>query len=127
MTNQEITVVYKWTANPGKAEELKAIYKEVAAQMQQNEPDALKVDCYFDESSNTLIVYDLFKDAAALGLHLGTTAAGHFGDLLQIAVPGPFLFCGDVPEEMQKAALGMGLDATFAPRQFGFARTMVDQ
>ena len=29
MTNQEITVVYKWSANPGKAEELKAIYKEV--------------------------------------------------------------------------------------------------
>jgi hypothetical protein len=29
MTNQEIAVVYKWTANPGKAEGLKAIYREV--------------------------------------------------------------------------------------------------
>ena len=122
MTNQEIAVVYKWTANPGKAEELKAIYREVAKQMQETEPNALKVECYFEESSNVLIVYDLFKDGTALGQHLGTTAAGHFPTLLQIAVPGPFLFCGDVPEELKQAALGMGLDATFAPQVFGFTR-----
>ena len=122
MNNQEITVVYKWTANPGKADELKAIYKQVADQMQETEPNALKVGCYFDEGSDTLIVYDLFNDAAALGQHLGTTAAGHFGDLLQIATPGPFLFCGEVPDELQQAAVGMGLDATFAPKIFGFER-----
>lgn len=122
MTNQEITVVYSWTANPGKEAELKAIYQEVAKQMQETEPDAIKVDCYFDEEKGKLVVYDLFKDGAALGQHLGTTAAGHFQSLLQIAVPGPFLFCGDVPEELKQAALGMGLDATFAPRAFGFSR-----
>ncbi|NNF33885.1 MAG: hypothetical protein HKN68_07240 [Saprospiraceae bacterium] len=123
MTNQEITVVYKWTAKPGKAEELKAIYRAVSKQMEETEPNALKVDCYFDETSDVLIVYDLFKDGAALGQHLGTTAAGHFPELLNIAIPGPFLFCGEVPEELKQAALGMGLDATFAPRSFGFARS----
>ena len=123
MKNQEITVVYKWTAKQGKAEELKAIYREVEKQMQETEPNALKVDCYFDNTTDTLIVYDLFKDGAALGQHLGTTAAGHFPKLLQIAVPGPFLFCGDVPEELKKAAVGMGLDATFAPHIFGFNRS----
>ena len=122
MENQEITVVYKWTAKPGKAEELKAIYKEVENQMKETEPGALKVDCFFDKDSGVLLVSDLFKDAAALGQHLGTTAAGHFPNLLQIAEPGPFLFCGAVPEEMKQAALGMGLDATFAPRDFGFER-----
>lgn len=122
MTNQSITVVYNWTAKPGKEEELKAIYKEVESQMIANEPGALKVDCYFDEGKGRLVVYDLFEDGAALGLHLGTTAAGHFQTLLQIATPGPFLFCGDVPEDLKKAALGMGLDATFAPRVFGFDR-----
>ena len=127
MKNQEIMVVYKWTANPGKSEELKAIYKEVDKQMQETEPNALRVNGYFDESTRTLIIYDLFKDAAALGQHLGTTAAGHFGDLLQIATPGPFLFCGEIPEEMKQAALGMGLDATFAPRIFGFDRTLISQ
>ena len=122
MKDQSISVIYKWTAKPGKAEELKAIYREVEKQMKETEPNALKVDCYFDDSTDTLIVYDLFKDGAALGQHLGTTAAGHFPTLLQIAVPGPFLFCGDVPEELKQGAIGMGLDATFAPHIFGFDR-----
>lgn len=122
MKNQEITVVYKWTANPGKAKELQQVYGDVAKMMQETEPHAIQVDCFFDESTDTLIVYDLFKDGAALGQHLSTTAAGHFPALLQIATPGPFLFCGEVPEELKKAAIGMGLDATFAPHIFGFNR-----
>lgn len=122
MKNQEIAVIYKWTANAGKAEELQAMYREVAKDMKATEPHALKVDCFFDEKTNALVVYDLFKDGAALGQHLGTTAAAHFPALLQIAVPGAFLFCGDVPEELQQAALSMGLDATFAPHMFGFDR-----
>ena len=126
MANQEITVVYKWTAKAGNAEALKAIYREVEQQMQETEPNALQVECYFDESNSTLIVYDLFKDGAALAQHLGTTAAGHFPSLLQIAEPGPFLFCGEVPEELKQAAIGMGLDATFAPRAFGFNRRIME-
>ena len=122
MNNQEVMVVYKWTAKEGNSEQLKAIYKEVESQMKSNEPGALKVQCYFDETSSTLVVMDLFSDAGAVGFHLGTTAAGHFNDLLKIAVPGEFLFCGEVPEEMKQAAVGMGLNATFAPTVFGFER-----
>ncbi len=122
MENQEITVVYKWTAKPGKGQELKGIYKDVEKQMQETEPGALKVECYYDEGTGVLLVLDLFKNADALGQHLGTTAAGHFPSLLEIAVPGPFLFCGKVPEQLQQAAKGMGLDATFAPPVFGFDR-----
>ena len=66
--------------------------------------------------------YDLFVDAGAVGFHLGTTAAGHFENLLQIAIPGEFLFCGEIPEEMKQSAIGMGLNATFAPHIFGFNR-----
>ncbi len=122
MENQLITVVYKWTAKEGKVESLKGIYNHVTDAMKANEPGALEVNCYFDESSNTLIVYDHFQDAGALGFHLGTTAGAHFPQLLEVANPGPFLFLGEVPQEMQQAALAMGLDATFAPKQFGFAR-----
>ena len=122
MENQQVMVVYKWTAKEGNSEQLKAIYREVESQMKSNEPGALKVQCYFDESTSTLVVMDLFSDAGAVGFHLGTTAAGHFNNLLQSAVPGEFLFCGEVPEEMKQAAVGMGLNATFAPSVFGFER-----
>lgn len=122
MTNQEVMVVYKWTAKEGQSETLKGIYKEVTQQMEDNEPDAKHVECYFDETSSTLIVMDLFANASAVGFHLGTTAAGHFENLLSVANPGEFLFCGEIPEEMKQAAIGMGLKATFAPSVFGFQR-----
>lgn len=120
MENQGVTVVYKWTAKDGKSEELRSIYKEVINQMNSNEPGALNVQCYFDSTKSTLVVIDIFADANAVGFHLGTTAAGHFENLLEIATPGEFLFCGEVPNEMKEAALGMGLNATFAPWIFGF-------
>jgi quinol monooxygenase YgiN len=122
MTNQEVLVVYKWTAKEGQSDALKAIYKEVLQQMEANEPGAKHVECYFDETSSALVVMDLFTDAGAVGFHLGSTAAGHFENLLSIANPGEFLFCGEIPEEMKQAALGMGLQATFAPKIFGFQR-----
>lgn len=124
MENQEVMVVYNWTAKEGKSEDLKAIYQEVTDQMNANEPGALHVQCHFDESKSKLVVMDLFADAGAVGFHLGTTAAGHFENLLQIANPGEFLFMGNVPEEMKQAAVGMGLNATFAQKVFGFERAL---
>jgi quinol monooxygenase YgiN len=122
MENQEVLVVYSWTAKEGKSNELKGIYTEVTDQMKSNEPGAMKVQCYFDQSTSRLIVMDVFANAGAVGFHLGTTAAGHFENLLAIANPGEFLFCGEVPEEMKAAAISMGLNATFAPSVFGFER-----
>ena len=122
MKNEQITVVYSWTAKEGKSAELKAIYEDVTKQMNETEPGALAVDCFFDEACGKLVVSDVFANAEAVGFHLGTTAGAHWPELIQVADPGEFLFCGHVPEEMQQAAKGMGLNATFAPKAFGFAR-----
>ena len=122
MDRQHITVVYKWTAQPGKLDELKSIYEQVTEAMQQNEPDAEAVHCYVSEKDNALYVRDEFKDAAALGFHLSSTAAGHFPQLLAIAAPGPFFFFGDVPEELKQATEQMQLGAEFATHAFGFDR-----
>ena len=123
MKSQEITVFYKWTAKPGKLDELKAIYEEVLKGMKENEPGTLKMACYFADELNAIFVHDLFKDGAALGMHLGGTAAHHFPQLAQIAVPGPFFFCGDVPEELKQAAKGMNMGAEFGTHAFGFERS----
>ena len=122
MSNGEITVVYRWTAHPGKFDELKAIYREVARQMEENEPDATKMECYFAEEDQAVVVHDVFKDGAALGFHLGVTAAQHFPSLAEIAVPGPFFFCGDVPADLKQAAEGMNMGAVFGTHAFGFTR-----
>ena len=122
MTNTQITVIYKWTAQPGKLEELKSIYGQVTKEMEKNEPGAQSVHCYVSEKENALHVRDEFNDAAALGFHLSNTAAGHFPRLLEIASPGPFFFFGDVPEELQQATEKMQLGAEFSAHAFGYDR-----
>jgi quinol monooxygenase YgiN len=122
MTPSHITVVYKWTAKPGKLEELTKIYGEVTEAMRMNEPDAEAVHCYVSEEENSLYVRDEFKDADALGLHLSTTAPAHFPKLLEIATPGAFLFLGEVPDELKQGTRQMGLAAEFSAHAFGFDR-----
>jgi quinol monooxygenase YgiN len=78
MQPQHITVVYKWTANPGKLDELAATYAKVTEAMEQNEPGAEEVHCFVSEKENALYVRDEFQDAAALGFHLQSIAQVHF-------------------------------------------------
>ena len=122
MDQNHVTVVYKWTAKPGKLDELAALYAGVTEAMEQNEPGAEAVHVYVSESENALYVRDEFADADAVGFHLGTTAAAHFPDLLAIAAPGPFFFFGEVPDEMKQATEQMQLGAEFSTHHVGFDR-----
>lgn len=122
MDSNHVTVVYRWTAQPGKLDELAAMYKSVTDAMEQNEPGAETVHVYVSEGENALYVRDEFTDADAMGFHLGTTAAAHFPDLLAIATPGPFFFLGDVPDEMRQHVEQMGLGGQFATHLAGFDR-----
>ena len=122
MDSSHVTVVYKWTAQPGKLDELTAIYKSVTDAMEQNEPGAQAVHVYASEADNALYVRDEFQDAAAVGFHLSQTAAQHFPELLAIATPGPFFFMGDVPDEMKQATEQMQLGGEFSTHSAGFDR-----
>lgn len=122
MDSSHVTVVYKWTAQPGKLDELTGIYHDVTNAMEQNEPGAEAVHVYVSEAENALYVRDEFTNADAVGFHLGTTAGAHFGDLLAIATPGPFFFLGDVPDEMKAATEQMQLGGEFATHAAGFDR-----
>ncbi len=122
MNSNHVTVVYSWTAQPGKLEELTALYAEVTAQMEANEPSAEEVQVHVAESEGRLYVRDEFADAGAVGFHLGTTAASHFESLLAIATPGTFYFLGEIPDELKAAISEMGLPAEFATNVAGFKR-----
>ena len=122
MSSNNVTVIYKWTAQPDKLDELRAIYEKVAEAMEQNEPGAEAVHIYVSKDENALYVRDEFKDAAALRFHLQETAAAHFQDLMAIATPGAFYFWGEIPMEIQQAARQMGLQAEFGSHVVGFDR-----
>jgi quinol monooxygenase YgiN len=123
MNDQEISVTYMWTAKPGKMAALRATYESVARESEANEPGVPWMNCYEVQGSDAIIIQEVFQDGAALSMHLGKTAAQFFPGLLEIADPGPFFFCGNVPDEIVQAVAGMGLDATFATRAFGFSRS----
>ena len=122
MDNNHITVVYKWTAQPGKLDELTSIYTEVTKAMEANEPGAEEVYVHVSEQDNAIYVRDEFRDAEAMGFHLSTTAAAHFPQLLAIATPGPFFFLGEVPDAMKQATEQMQLGGEFARLMAGFTR-----
>ena len=122
MDSSHVTVMYKWTAQPGKLDELASIYAGVTEAMEQNEPGAEAVHIYVSESDNAVYVRDEFADAQAVGYHLSTTAAAHFADLLAIATPGPFFFLGEVPDELRAATEQMQLGGEFATHSAGFER-----
>ena len=109
MDTNHITVVYKWTAQPGKLGELTSIYEDVTDAVEANEPGAEAVHIYVSEQDNALYVRDEFTDAAAMGFHLSTTAAAQFPQWLAVATPGPFFFVGDVPAELKQATVQMQL------------------
>ena len=122
MDSSHVTVMYKWTAQPGKLDELASIYAGVTEAMHKNEPGAEAVHIYVSEQDNAIYVRDEFVDAAAMGYHLSTTAAAHFGDLMAIATPGPFFFLGEVPAELKAATEQMQLGGEFAIHAAGFDR-----
>ena len=122
MDSKHVTVVYKWTAQTGKLDELSSIYSGVVEAMRQNEPGAEAVHVYASEADNAVYVRDEFQDAAAMGFHLSTTAAAHFPQLLAIATPGPFFFLGDVLEDIEQATEQMQLGGEFATHAAGFDR-----
>ena len=122
MNPNAITVVYKWTAKPGQLDALTGIYRGVTDAMEANEPGALAVHVHVSEDDDALYVCDEFADVNALGFHLSETAGPHFPKLLEVATPGTFYFFGNVPEEMQQAARGMGLAAEFSSHVKGFNR-----
>ena len=122
MDSNHVTVMYKWTAQPGKLDELASIYADVTEAMEADEPGAEAVHIYVSEADNAVYVRDEFADAAAMGYHLSTTAAAHFPALVAIARPGPFFFLGDVPDEMKAATEQMGLGGEFATHTAGFDR-----
>ena len=122
MDNSHVTVVYRWTAKPGKLDELTTIYQAVTEAMEQNEPGAETVHVYVSTEDNAIYVRDEFTNADAMGFHLGTTAAAHFPDLLAIATPGPFFFLGDIPADMRQHVEQMGLGGQFATHAAGFDR-----
>ena len=118
----EIDLTYVWTAHEGQEERLVATYEAVGAMLEANEPGLTLYEIAVSETGNQIIIHEVFEDSNALAFHLSETAAQFFPQLVEFATPGPFIFRGDVPEELKAAAYQMNMGAIFTSDWDGFER-----
>ncbi len=118
----EIDLTYVWTAHDGQAERLVATYEAVGEMLEAHEPGLLLYEIAVSESGDQIIIHEVFEDSDALAFHLSETAAKFFPQLVEFATPGPFIFRGDVPEELKAAAYEMNMGAIFTGDWDGFSR-----
>lgn len=121
-TSSEIELTYVWTAHEGHEEQLVATYEAVGAMLEANEPGLIAYEIAVSETNNQIIIHEVFEDENALGFHLSHTAAQFFPQLVEFATPGPFIFRGDVPEDLKAAAYQMDMGAIFTTEWTGFER-----
>ena len=118
----EIALTYVWTAHEGQEERLVATYGAVGEILEANEPGLISYEIAVSETGNQIVIHEVFEDGDALAFHLSETAAQFFPQLVEFATPGPFIFRGDVPEELKDAAYGMNMGAIFTGDWDGFER-----
>ncbi|MEM9476036.1 MAG: antibiotic biosynthesis monooxygenase family protein [Pseudomonadota bacterium] len=118
----EITLTYIWTAHEGQEERLVATYGTVGEILEANEPGLIAYEIAVSETGNQIVIHEVFEDGDALAFHLSETAAQFFPQLVEFATPGPFIFRGDVPEELKAASYGMNMGAIFTGDWGGFER-----
>ncbi len=118
----EIALTYVWTAHEGQEERLVATYGAVGEILEANEPGLISYEIAVSETGNQIVIHEVFEDGNALAFHLSETAAQFFPQLVEFATPGPFIFRGDVPDELRAAAYQMEMGAIFTGDWEGFER-----
>ncbi len=118
----EIALTYVWTAHEGQEERLIATYEAVGELLEANEPGLISYEIAVSETGHQIVIHEVFEDGDALAFHLSETAAAFFPQLVEFAAPGPFIFRGDVPEELRTAAYQMNMGAIFTGDWTGFER-----
>lgn len=121
-SGSEIALTYVWTAHAGQEERLVATYGAVGEILEANEPGLISYEAAVSETGHQIVIHEVFEDGDALAFHLSETAAQFFPQLVEFATPGPFIFRGDVPEELKAAAYQMEMGAIFTGEWNGFAR-----
>ena len=121
-TGSEIALTYVQTAHEGQEDRLVATYGAVGEMLEANEPGLISYEIAVSETGDQIVIHAVFKDGNALAFHLSETAAQFFPQLVEFATPGPFIFRGDVPEELKAAAYQMDMGAIFTGDWDGFER-----
>lgn len=79
--------------------------------IEANGPGQLSHQIAISESGGQIVIHEVFEDGNSLAFHLS-----------EFATPGPFIFSGDVPEELRAAAFQIDMGAIFTGDRDSFER-----
>ena len=119
----KINVRYELTINPGSAEELRNIAKQMTALNSIGEPDTLLYDVYINEEKSLLTFWHTQKDSDALLFHADRFSKGDFvSQIMEHTSNYKLAFYGNVSKEAKQWMADNDFEADFYEYIDGFQR-----
>ena len=119
----KINVRYELTINPGSAEELRNIAKQMTAVNSIGEPDTLLYDVYINEENSLLTFWHTQKDSDALLFHADRFSKGDFvSQIMELTSNYKLAFYGNVSKEARHWMAENDFEADFFEYIDGFQR-----
>ena len=119
----KINVRYELTINPGSAEELRNIARQMTALNSIGEPDTLLYDVYINEEKSLLTFWHTQKDSDALLFHADRFSKGDFvSQIMEHTSNYKLVFYGNVSKEAKQWMADNDFEADFYEYIDGFQR-----
>ena len=119
----KINVRYELTINPGSAEELRNIAKQMTAVNSIGEPDTLLYDVYINEEKSLLTFWHTQKDSDALLFHADRFSKGNFvSQIMEHTSNYKLAFYGNVSQKAKQWMADNNFEADFYEYIDGFQR-----
>ena len=119
----KINVRYELTINPGSADELRNIAKQMTAVNSKGEPDTLLYDDYINEEKSLLTFWHTQKDSDALLFHADRFSKGDFvSQIMEHTSNYKLAFYGNVSKEAKQWMADNDFEADFYEYIDGFQR-----
>ena len=119
----KINVRYELTINPGSADELRNIAKQMTAVNSVGEPDTLLYDVYINEEKSLLTFWHTQKDSDALLFHADRFSKGDFvSQIMEHTSNYKLAFYGNVSKEAKQWMADNNFEADFYEYIDGFQR-----
>ena len=119
----KINVRYELTINPGSAEELRNIAKQMTAVNSIGEPETLLYDVYINEEKSLLTFWHTQKNSDALLFHADRFSKGDFvSQIMEHTSNYKLVFYGNVSKEAKQWMADNNFEADFYEYIDGFQR-----
>ena len=123
MAIQQIDLFYELKIKEGKAQELRAIAREMVSFIKNGEPNTQVYNVYISEDEKLLTYWETHADSEALMFHADRFANGDYiGQVLERTEGARLCFFGEVSGAMRQWAQKNGFEVEYANLVDGFRR-----